>query len=467
MKNFKNLIIAALAILALVSCSNEKKVCGPVVLLAEVDNDSAEVVILTYQAGERINYVNPEFKDGKFEFKIDSVENFVDLGVGVDEDVHGARINALDTLKMVFTKEAEGKYKVEYFGKTEKESRIFTDFYNTYCYWGQYNPGTYGPNVNYDESLALLSRNDSLFRASHKGELDKYHTHFADLMGNFIKAVILESKSYRNDIEPYDVPEYNAIMESVDPNDPYAITSAMISRWANWKSYNCSEDKENPDIVQAGIAFMDECSKEITFQASKKIIARNLAENVFTELKDIDDQKYYGFLDHLKAFVPEETELVEKYSGIYEAFKATTKGNPLPDTQLFTADGSSLQLSSLFGKVLYIDVWATWCGPCRGEIPYLAKLVEHYKGNENIMILSVSVDRDREDWFNMITEEKPAWAQYWLDESGHKDFGEKMNIRFIPRFIIVDRNGVIYDGDAARPSDEKITEILDQAIAGE
>lgn len=467
MKTIKNLMIAALAVLALASCSNERKVCGPVVLLGEVDNDSAKVVILTYQVGERTNYITPEVVNGKFEFKIDSVENFVDLGVAADEDVHGARINALDTLRMKFTKEAEGKYSVEYVGNTEKESRIFTDFYNTYCYYGQYGLGKYDPNADFAGNLALLNRNDSLFRASHKGELDEHFTHFADLMGNFIKTVLIETRSYAQDVEPTEDPEYNTIIESIDPNDPYAITAPMISRWISWKfSKEFNEDEDNVKIESVQ-AFIDDCDKNITYAKTRKLVAGDMAEMVFNSLKEANDEQYYAFMERLKAFVPEDSKLVEKYTGMYEAFKATTKGNPLPDTELSTIDGSTTQLSSLFGKVLYIDVWATWCGPCRSEIPYLAKLVEHYKGNDNIMILSVSVDRDKEDWVKMISEEKPAWAQYWLDETSHKEFGEKMNIRYIPRFIIVDKDGKIYDGDAARPSDEKIIEILDKTIAGE
>lgn len=465
MKTIKNLMIAALAVLALASCSNNRKVCGPVVLLGEVDNDSAKVVILTYQVGERTNYITPEVVNGKFEFKIDSVENFVDLGVAADEDVHGARINALDTLRMKFTKKAEGKYSVEYTGSTEKESRIFTDFYNTYCYWGQYNLGNYNPDADFDASIALLESNDSTFRANHKGELDSYFTHFADLMGSFIKSVLIEAKAYAHNAKTHELPEYNAIMESVDPNDPYSITSSMINRWIYWKSLK-EFNEDNVDIESA-IAFINKCDKDISYSKARKIVADKVADMVFNSLKEANDEQYYGFMERLKAFVPEDSKLVEKYTGMYEAFKATTKGNPLPDTVLSTADGSTIQLSSLFGKVLYIDVWASWCGPCRGEIPYLAKLVDHYKGNGNIMILSVSVDRDHQAWIDMITADKPAWAQYWLSGKYHMEFGEKMNIRYIPRFIIVDKDGKIYDGDAARPSDEKIIEILDKAIAGE
>lgn len=68
-----------------------------------------------------------------------------------------------------------------------------------------------------------------------------------------------------------------------------------------------------------------------------------------------------------------------------------------------TIDGKQVELSSLLkGKFSYIDVWATWCGPCCAEIPHLERLVEKYKDNDNVQFISISVDADRKAWENKL-----------------------------------------------------------------
>lgn len=136
----------------------------------------------------------------------------------------------------------------------------------------------------------------------------------------------------------------------------------------------------------------------------------------------------------------------------------------MPDATLRDMDGRDLQLSSLFGKVIYIDMWATWCGPCVQEIPYLEALVDRFKDNDDIVFISVSVDDTAEPWLEKVAADKPSWPQYWLAPKPSRDFCGKLNISTIPRFIIVGREGFIADPDAPRPSSDGIDEYLDSIV---
>lgn len=79
----------------------------------------------------------------------------------------------------------------------------------------------------------------------------------------------------------------------------------------------------------------------------------------------------------------------------------TAPGQPAPDFSFPDMDGNMVSLEDLRGKYVYIDIWATYCSPCRAEIPYLQKLEEKLK-DKNIYFVSISVDTNKKTWENMV-----------------------------------------------------------------
>jgi thiol-disulfide isomerase/thioredoxin len=128
--------------------------------------------------------------------------------------------------------------------------------------------------------------------------------------------------------------------------------------------------------------------------------------------------------------------------------------------------GGKTSLESMKGKYVYVDVWATWCGPCRVEIPHLKKLEEQFHG-KNIEFVSISVDtqKDYEKWKNFVAKEQLTGVQLFADNNFNSDFIKAYNINSIPRFILIDPNGVILDADAARPSNPKLKDQLDSLLS--
>ncbi|SFZ91535.1 AhpC/TSA family protein [Flaviramulus basaltis] len=145
-------------------------------------------------------------------------------------------------------------------------------------------------------------------------------------------------------------------------------------------------------------------------------------------------------------------------------------GKPSPNFENYeNYKGGNTSLSDLKGKYVYVDVWATWCGPCIAEIPSLKKLEKQFE-DKNIAFVSISVDDGRgyrgdagaahEGWKKMIAEKEMGGIQLFSGEGWKSEFIQGYRINGIPRFILIDPAGNIVNADASRPSSPKLTELL-------
>lgn len=135
-----------------------------------------------------------------------------------------------------------------------------------------------------------------------------------------------------------------------------------------------------------------------------------------------------------------------------------TIGKPSPLFKNYESNkGKKMALSDFQGKYVFIDVWATWCGPCKYEIPYLKELEQKYHG-KNITFLSISVDRqkDKEKWKKMILKEGLGGIQLLADKEIESQFIKDYFIEGIPRFILLDPKGNIISYDTPRPSEPEL-----------
>ena len=147
-----------------------------------------------------------------------------------------------------------------------------------------------------------------------------------------------------------------------------------------------------------------------------------------------------------------------------DSLSATVSDSTLPNVTLERPDGTKLELSSLFGKTMFLDLWATWCPPCCAEIPYLETLAKQFADNPDVRIISISVDQDRDAWVKKITEDKPSWEQYRISIDDADAFFSAIELETIPRFIIVSPDGSIINADAPRPSDDICVSTIQKAV---
>ncbi|WP_298709580.1 TlpA disulfide reductase family protein [Chitinophaga sp.] len=121
--------------------------------------------------------------------------------------------------------------------------------------------------------------------------------------------------------------------------------------------------------------------------------------------------------------------------------------------------GKEVSLAGLKGKVVVVDMWATWCGPCKAEIPHLKKLETDMHGKD-VVFVSISVDeeKDKEKWANFVQKESLGGVQ--LFASGWSGMTKFYGVNAIPRFMVFDKAGKIVNVDAPRPSQPELKSLI-------
>ncbi|MDE5610426.1 MAG: TlpA family protein disulfide reductase [Odoribacter sp.] len=140
-------------------------------------------------------------------------------------------------------------------------------------------------------------------------------------------------------------------------------------------------------------------------------------------------------------------------------WKRITAGQLSPIFAYKDINGKTVHLSDFRGKYVYIDCWATWCGPCRREQPFLEKLEKKY-ANKNICFVSISCDQDKAVWEKVVREEKLKGIHLIADEDD--TFMSAYMVSAIPHFILIDPEGKIVNNNMSRPSDPKTVEAFDK-----
>jgi len=130
-----------------------------------------------------------------------------------------------------------------------------------------------------------------------------------------------------------------------------------------------------------------------------------------------------------------------------------------------TVDGKKIALSDFKGKVVVVDVWATWCGPCKGEIPSLQKLEEEMKGKD-VVFMSYSIDdmKDHDKWIKFVADEKLGGVQIMGDAAWKSGICLDYKINAIPRFMVFNKLGQIVSIDAPRPSTPALKELVEKLL---
>ena len=139
------------------------------------------------------------------------------------------------------------------------------------------------------------------------------------------------------------------------------------------------------------------------------------------------------------------------------------KGQPAKNFTYPDVNGKEVSLSDFKGKVVVVDFWATWCGPCKGEIPFLKKLEEEMRGKD-VVFIGVALDeaKDKQRWLDFVENENLGGVQ--LHASGWSQIARDYKIKSIPRFMVFDKKGNIVSESSPRPSSPQLKQMIEKEL---
>lgn len=157
-----------------------------------------------------------------------------------------------------------------------------------------------------------------------------------------------------------------------------------------------------------------------------------------------------------------QKEIKEKYEVCINLFP----GNSAPGFTYSDIKGQQVSLSDFNDKYVYIDIWATWCGPCLKELPHLEKLQDQFN-DPRLVFISISIDEDKKAWEKMVEEKEMSGVQLIDSDGSNWNAGirKDYSVLSIPHFVLIGPGGIIVDSNAPSPSSEEIKEILSDLMS--
>lgn len=184
---------------------------------------------------------------------------------------------------------------------------------------------------------------------------------------------------------------------------------------------------------------------------------------ILNEMRNIDRFRWYLLFDEtLKSVIPyilsdKGVSLFKTYKENYLSFlnsELNMNGKPAQNFTFEDRNNRKVSLSDYAGKYVVIDFWATWCGPCKYQIPFLRKMEREFHG-KNVQFISISADKqkDRAAWVNFIESNEMNGICLITPNAFDCDFARKYAINSIPRFLLIGPDGNMLSSDFRRPSD--------------
>jgi thiol-disulfide isomerase/thioredoxin len=259
-----------------------------------------------------------------------------------------------------------------------------------------------------------------------------------------------------NGKQTLDIPNnYYEFLNAISVNNNYAIFTPIyhefigkfVEEISAQQVINATKDYDYQNLYADRYDFSKKYlqGEALNYALTKAMVEgtmRGAVEKVFAKIEDFKKVNTR----------PEYAQVVDM---LYQRYKNIAAGQVAPDFAFKDATGKEIKLSSLRGKVVYVDFWATWCGPCKQQFPAERALHKKFEHNPNVVFLTLSTDQQMQTWLNYLTKDPIPGMTCWVGEQ-YSQVANTYNIASIPRFLLIDKKGNIASSSARRPADARI-----------
>lgn len=284
---------------------------------------------------------------------------------------------------------------------------------------------------------------------------------------NALKAVFPQYFSYYNPGQELNLPDdYYAFTDEMNLDNPDHLNLSSYKNFLNQYIAGQANNlmTSNPDLLQE-----DASELKAKFQVIKKIVS-NPSVQSFLMYGALNDNIRYKGINGMEGPISDfnkiatDQNMKNNINGQFNQWAPLAKGKPAPGWTYRDISGKEVSLNDFKGKYVYVDVWATWCGPCKREIPALEELQHQYQGSDKLVFTSVSIDKDKKAWERMVKDKSMKGVQLIADSDWSSSITRDYRITGIPRFLLIGPDGNIVNVNAPRPSSKEIGPLIKRLV---